>query len=89
MVTSGVSVSLSRRLFSASVSILGEFSLCASYMLHAHMPCSYGGYDNPTWGHGVRNVVFSTPDPTVGPKTWIRLEEGEIRGQITLDKAYN
>ncbi|GJE86758.1 metallo-dependent phosphatase [Phanerochaete sordida] len=48
----------------------------------------YGGYSSDGWGHGVRNIVFSTPDPSVGPETWIRLEEGETRARITLDKNY-
>ncbi|KII84564.1 hypothetical protein PLICRDRAFT_57545 [Plicaturopsis crispa FD-325 SS-3] len=49
----------------------------------------YGGYDSPTWGHGVRNIVFSTPNPKVGAETWIRLEAGETRAHIVLDSRYN
>ena len=48
----------------------------------------YGGYSGTGWGRGVRNIVFSTPDPTVGPETWIRLEEGETRARVTLDSNY-
>jgi len=48
----------------------------------------YGGYSSTGWGHGVRNIVFSTPDPSVGPETWIRMEDGETHARITLDKNY-
>lgn len=54
----------------------------------------YGGYDAPvgTWGHGVRNLLFHTPDPvtdaTTGVETWIRLQDGETRARIVLDGSY-
>ncbi|KAI0077617.1 Metallo-dependent phosphatase [Panus rudis PR-1116 ss-1] len=48
----------------------------------------YGGYSDSDWGHGVRNVVFSSPDPKVGLDTWIRLEDGETRARVKLDKNY-
>jgi hypothetical protein len=48
----------------------------------------YGGYDRPGWGHGVRNIVFSSPDPVRGPETWIRLEDGQTRAKVTLDSTY-
>ena len=48
----------------------------------------YGGYSSAGWGHGVRNLVFSSPDPAESVKTWIRLEEGETRALVTLDKNY-
>ncbi|KAJ3533020.1 hypothetical protein NMY22_g7507 [Coprinellus aureogranulatus] len=48
----------------------------------------YGGYGESWWGYGVRNIVFSSPDPSVPVQTWIRLEAGETRAQITLDDSY-
>ncbi|TFK33984.1 Metallo-dependent phosphatase-like protein [Crucibulum laeve] len=48
----------------------------------------YGGYGQPEWGYGVRNIHFTSPDPTHGVETWIRLEEGETRARIMLDHAY-
>ncbi|KAH8116220.1 Metallo-dependent phosphatase [Phellopilus nigrolimitatus] len=48
----------------------------------------YGGYSSAGWGHGVRNVVFSSPDPTGALDTWIRLEDGETRAKVTLDSNY-
>ncbi|KIM42442.1 hypothetical protein M413DRAFT_444857 [Hebeloma cylindrosporum] len=48
----------------------------------------YGGYDSPGWGHGVRNLLFHTPDPKAGVETWIRLEAGETRARVILDKHY-
>jgi len=49
---------------------------------------SYGGYTGTDWGYGVRNLVFKTPDPLDGVETWIRLEDGETRARVTLDKNY-
>ena len=48
----------------------------------------YGGYDSPGWGHGVRNLVFST-DPAAGIDTWIRFETGMTRARVTLDANYD
>ncbi|EPQ53523.1 Metallo-dependent phosphatase [Gloeophyllum trabeum ATCC 11539] len=48
----------------------------------------YGGYSSAGWGHGVRNIVFSSPDPKQGLQTWIRLEDGTTRAQVTLDGRY-
>ncbi|KIP09789.1 hypothetical protein PHLGIDRAFT_126087 [Phlebiopsis gigantea 11061_1 CR5-6] len=48
----------------------------------------YGGYSSTGWGHGVRNIVFSSPNPAVGPETWIRMEDGETHARITLDQSY-
>ncbi|KAF8067996.1 Metallo-dependent phosphatase-like protein [Lyophyllum atratum] len=33
-------------------------------------------------------ATFTSPDPKAGVKTWIRLENGETRAAITLDKRY-
>ncbi|OJT14815.1 hypothetical protein TRAPUB_8609 [Trametes pubescens] len=49
----------------------------------------YGGYSGTGWGHGVRNVVFRSPKPSVGPETWIRMEDGETHARIILDSSYN
>ncbi|KAI0711535.1 Metallo-dependent phosphatase [Earliella scabrosa] len=49
----------------------------------------YGGYSGTGWGHGVRNIVFRSPDPSVGPETWIRMEDGETHARIILDASYN
>ncbi|KAF8877188.1 hypothetical protein BD779DRAFT_1558550 [Infundibulicybe gibba] len=48
----------------------------------------YGGYDGVGWGHGVRNIQFSSANPQAGPETWIRLEDGETRARITLNQHY-
>ncbi|KAF8997707.1 Metallo-dependent phosphatase-like protein [Cyathus striatus] len=48
----------------------------------------YGGYGEPGWGYGVRNIVFNSTNPNEGPETWIRLEEGDTRAKIVLNGAY-
>jgi hypothetical protein len=48
----------------------------------------YGGYTGDGWGHGVRNILFQSPDPNVGLITWIRLEDGETRANVTLDRYF-
>ncbi|KAI5121439.1 hypothetical protein M0805_006200 [Coniferiporia weirii] len=48
----------------------------------------YGGYSSDGWGHGVRNIMFSSPDPRGPLDTWIRLEGGETRARVTLDANY-
>ncbi|KAF8805826.1 Metallo-dependent phosphatase [Phlegmacium glaucopus] len=48
----------------------------------------YGGYGQPDWGYGVRNLMFYTPDPNAGVETWIRLQEGETRARVILDDQY-
>ncbi|KAJ2982618.1 hypothetical protein NUW54_g10728 [Trametes sanguinea] len=49
----------------------------------------YGGYSSAGWGHGVRNVVFRSPNPSIGPETWIRMEDGSTHAQIIMDDSYN
>ncbi|CDO73906.1 hypothetical protein BN946_scf185016.g63 [Trametes cinnabarina] len=49
----------------------------------------YGGYSSAGWGHGVRNVVFRSPNPDVGPETWIRMEDGSTHAHIVMDDSYN
>jgi len=48
----------------------------------------YGGYDNPSWGNGVRNIVFSSPNPGQAVETWIRLEDGQTRARVVLNGNY-
>ncbi|KAF8962278.1 Metallo-dependent phosphatase [Flammula alnicola] len=48
----------------------------------------YGGYDSTGWGHGVRNLLFHTPDPKASVETWIRLQAGDTRARVTLDNNY-
>ncbi|KAG1722224.1 Metallo-dependent phosphatase-like protein [Suillus paluster] len=48
----------------------------------------YGGYNRLGWGHGVRNIVFSSANPTRGLETWIRFEDGLTWARVTLDKNY-
>ncbi|KAK7034650.1 hypothetical protein VNI00_012292 [Paramarasmius palmivorus] len=49
----------------------------------------YGGYGQPEWGYGVRNLLFNSSDPREGVETWIRLEQGETRARIILDRNYS
>ncbi|OCH87059.1 Metallo-dependent phosphatase [Obba rivulosa] len=49
----------------------------------------YGGYSSTGWGHGVRNIVFTSPRPSDGLQSWIRLEGGETHARVLLDKNYN
>ncbi|KAF9475416.1 Metallo-dependent phosphatase [Pholiota conissans] len=49
----------------------------------------YGGYSDASWGYGVRNLVFHSPDPSAGVETWIRLQAGETRARIVLDENYD
>ncbi|KAH9924213.1 Metallo-dependent phosphatase [Fomitopsis serialis] len=49
----------------------------------------YGGYSDSWWGHGVRNIIFSSPDPTGPLQSWIRYENGTINANVTLDASYN
>jgi hypothetical protein len=49
----------------------------------------YGDYGSPGWGHGVRNLVFGTPDPEAGIDTWIRFEDGIRRARVVLDGSYD
>ena len=48
----------------------------------------YGGYGKHSWGYGVRNLKFHTPDPKSGVETWIRLQKGETRARVILDDKY-
>ena len=79
-----------RTSFSALTSTLGSFlfsSYSPSPLVYAIM-CRYGGYGEPEWGYGVRNIVFRSPDPKKGVDTWIRLQDGETRARVTLDDSY-
>jgi len=48
----------------------------------------YGGYTGDGWGYGVRNLMFSSPNPKDGVETWIRLEAGDTRARIMLNNEY-
>ncbi|RDB18404.1 putative inactive purple acid phosphatase 16 [Hypsizygus marmoreus] len=48
----------------------------------------YGGYTGADWGYGVRNLLYRSPEPRDGVETWIRLEGGETRARIILNKYY-
>ncbi|KDR72673.1 hypothetical protein GALMADRAFT_142967 [Galerina marginata CBS 339.88] len=48
----------------------------------------YGGYGDASWGYGVRNLFFHTPDPRASVETWIRLQAGETRARVMLDDTY-
>lgn len=37
----------------------------------------------------MRNIVFRSPSPSVGPETWIRMEDGETHARIIMDSSYN
>ncbi|KAF9446424.1 Metallo-dependent phosphatase [Macrolepiota fuliginosa MF-IS2] len=45
----------------------------------------YGGYGDPSWGYGVRNIVFHPAKGKPKVESWIRLEEGETRAHVWLD----
>ncbi|KAL5498723.1 hypothetical protein ACEPAH_2078 [Sanghuangporus vaninii] len=49
----------------------------------------YGGYSGVGWGHGVRNIIVQSPDPSSALDTWIRLEDGETRARVLLDQNYH
>ena len=96
MVTNGACASQRRMLSSALASILGELDCHRVDLLLQKLTIyavfnyhRYGGYSSAGWGHGVRNIVFSSPNPGDGLDTWIRLEYGETRARVTLDKNYN
>ena len=46
----------------------------------------YGGYG--TWTRGSRQIVLSEATLGKSLETWIRLEDGSISGQVTLNSTY-
>ncbi|KAH8831038.1 Metallo-dependent phosphatase [Flagelloscypha sp. PMI_526] len=46
----------------------------------------YGGYSSDGWGYGVRNFEFGIDSKSgkMSVRTWIRLEEGEIKAEMGL-----
>lgn len=91
MAMNGVHESPPKTLSSALINILGTYDLKKIQIFRSAkilIAFRYGGYDSPDWGHGVRNLLFHTPDPTASVETWIRLEDGETRARITLDSDY-
>jgi len=78
-------------LFSALINILGEFLFFLVVVVITFFSSRngrYGGYGQPGWGYGVRNLMFHTPDLNAGVETWIRLQGGEIRARVILDDQY-
>ncbi|KIY48716.1 Metallo-dependent phosphatase, partial [Fistulina hepatica ATCC 64428] len=49
----------------------------------------YGGYSSTGWGHGIRNIIFTSTDPTADIETWIRLEYGHTRAYLILNAEYD
>jgi len=91
MGTNGALVTQERRLFSASTSMQGGLTFMGGPLqmtLNPFFRRSYGGYDSPDWGHGVRDFVFHAHNVTKGVDTWIRLEEGTRRAIVKLDKDF-
>lgn len=50
--------------------------------------CRYGGYGQDWWGHGIRNIIFSSPDAKGSLQSWIRYENGTVHANVTLDASY-
>ncbi|THU96983.1 Metallo-dependent phosphatase [Dendrothele bispora CBS 962.96] len=49
----------------------------------------YGGYGEPEWGYGVRNILFTSPKADADVETWIRLEEGQERARVVLGPDFS
>ena len=89
METSGVPESPTRTSSSALTNTQGDYRFpFLRLMIIEYILARYGGYSKTGWGHGVRNLVFNSPDPLAGVETWIRLENGDTHARITLDKNY-
>lgn len=88
MEMNGALVNLQKTLFSALINILGGSILSIENFISYHEFGRYGGYGEHSWGYGVRNLKFDTPDPNAGVETWIRLQEGETRARVVLDDQY-
>ena len=88
METNGALVNLLKTLFSVLINILGGSILSIENVISYHEFGRYGGYGEHSWGYGVRNLKFHTPDPNEGVETWIRLQEGETRARVVLDDQY-
>lgn len=48
----------------------------------------YGGYSSPTWGRGVRSIIFRSPAPLEGLETYIMMENGTSHARVILDEYY-
>jgi hypothetical protein len=91
METNGAHENRRRMSYFVSINIQGAFSFAqtaTSRRSSNEALCRYGGYTGHGWGHGVRNILFQSPDPSVGLITWIRLEDGETRANVTLDRNF-
>lgn len=87
----GAHVNQPKTSFSALINIPGKYSLFIILIVILTGRIRYGGYGDPAWGYGVRNIVFHTSGTGNGkPKveSWIRLEEGETRAHVWLDENY-
>ena len=54
-----------------------------------HSFYSHGGYGGPGWGFGVRNLLFERFDTLSSMKTWIRMEDGEVKDLLTIDSTFD
>jgi len=46
----------------------------------------YGGYGD--WPRGARSILLNQSDLTNGVRTWVRLDDGSVYDQITLNSSY-
>ncbi|PVF97989.1 Metallo-dependent phosphatase [Serendipita vermifera] len=49
----------------------------------------HGGYGSPSWGFGIRNILFEKFDTTGTIATWIRMEDGEKKALLYLPDHFN
>jgi hypothetical protein len=50
---------------------------------------SHGGYGGPGWGFGVRNVLFEGFDTISSMRTWIRMEDGEVKAPLHINASFD
>ncbi|TFK95998.1 Metallo-dependent phosphatase-like protein [Pterulicium gracile] len=48
----------------------------------------YGGYTRDSWGHGVRQVLFTMEGNNVDVESWIWVQGGEERARVKLNVNY-
>ncbi|KDQ08899.1 hypothetical protein BOTBODRAFT_59103 [Botryobasidium botryosum FD-172 SS1] len=49
----------------------------------------YGGYSKGGWGYGTRTFQFSLKTLKSSVTSWVRMEDGSKKDQVTLDKNYS
>lgn len=49
----------------------------------------YGGYNGSGWGWGVRDLVFEQFDTITSMKTWIRMENGDVKGFLNISDTFD